>query len=336
MHTAAALRHWSQTVLAACGVPATDAAVAAEVLIRTNLRGIDTHGISRLPAYVAMLRAGEMNVRPDIRTTDQAGTLVMEADRALGQIAGMRAVRAGVEAAATRAVVSLSLRRTGHLGALGTLTVAAAERGMIAILMQNGPPIMGVPGASEPSMGNNPIAFSAPTAGGPPLVFDMATSAVAFGRIIDAARNKEPIPPGWALDETGAPTTDAAAALRGMLVPTGAFKGLGLSMLVEFLAGSLSGVHLDRLAPGRTLPPMFGAFLLVINPALLIGQDAFAAHRDAWIGRYKRSGPGMRYPGEHAAEVEAERTRTGIPLPASVIAQLTELGASVGVPWVAA
>lgn len=333
MYAPQALRSWTEKVLGACGIKATDAAVCADVLIRTNLRGTDTHGISRLPTYVGMLQSGEMNGNPDIRIEDRAGTIVMDADRALGQVAGTRAVQLAMRAAETRAVVALSIRKTGHLGALGVLAVPAAERGMIAVLMQNGPPFMALPGATKPSIGNNPIAFAAPTANGPPLVFDMATSEVAFGKIIDAARNKEPIPRGWAIDEKGETTTDAAAALRGMLLPTGAFKGLGLAMLIEYLAGSLSGVYLERLEPGRTLPPVFGGFLIVINPALLIEQDIFAAHRDAWLKRYKDSGKEMRYPGERAARVETERTRHGIPLPDAVVEQLTQLGKNVGVHW---
>ena len=101
-------------------------------------------------------------------------------------------------------------------------------------------------------------------------------------------------------------------------LPTGAFKGVGIAMLVECLAGSLSGVYIDRLEHGRTLPASFGGFVLVVNPSLLIGPDAFATHRDAWIGRYKASSKTIRYPGERAAEVEAERTRQGIPLPVTV------------------
>lgn len=333
MYQPQSLRHWSEQVLAACGVASADATVAADVLIRANLRGVDTHGISRLPAYVAMLKSKEMNVRPSIQVEDRAGTMVLDADRALGQIAGMRALELAIGAAATRAVVSMSIRRTGHLGALGVLVVQAAERGMIAVLMQNGPPIMGLPGATTPAIGNNPLAFAMPAADGPPLVFDMAASEAAFGKIIDAARNNLAIPPGWAIDETGAETTDATAAMRGMLLPTGTFKGVGIAMLVECLAGSLSGVLIDRLEPGRTLPPMFGGFLVVVNPSLLIGHDAFSAHRDAWLTRYKSSGKDIRYPGERAAQLEAERIRNGIPLPATVVQQLSQLGESVDAPW---
>lgn len=333
MYQFQSLQTWSQQVLVACGMDSADAAVGAQALIRANLRGIDTHGISRLPAYAAMLRSGEMNARPSIKVEDRAGTLVMEADRAFGQFVGMCAMKLAIEASATRAVVSMSIRKTGHLGALGVLAVEAADRGMIAVLMQNGPPIMGLPGATKPATGNNPLAFVMPAGSGPALVFDMAASEVAFGRIIDAARNNQPIPLGWAIDETGAETTDATAAMRGMLMPTGAFKGIGIAMLVECLAGSLSGVYLEKLEPGRTLPPSFGAFLMVINPALLIGQEAFAAHRDTWLDRYKASSKGIRYPGERAAQVEAERSRDGIPLPATVVQQLSQLGESVGARW---
>lgn len=333
MYAADDLKRWSEHVLVACGLPANDARDCAEVLVRTNLHGVDSHGISRLPAYVAMLRAGEMSIAPQVQVTERAGTLVVDADYALGQVAGPRALRLAIERAATQAVVTVVLRNIGHLGALGAIITPAAEQGCLALLMQNGPPMMGMPGSHAPGIGNNPLAFAAPTGHGAPFVFDMAASEVAFGKIIDAARSRQPLPAGWALNERGEPTTDAAEALRGMLLPTGGFKGVGLAMMVELLAGSLSGVLLDRLAPGKTLPRGFGAFLMVINPHLMIGKDAFAAHRDAWIQRYKASASGISYPGERSARVAQERGLKGIPLPPAVVAQLSEFGQGLGVPF---
>ena len=324
------LESWCARVFGAAGLTEADAVLAGAVLVRANLRGVDTHGVSRLPVYVDYLRRGEMRARPAMMVTECAGALVVDADGALGQVAGPYGVDLAVERAGWQAVVAVVMRGVGHLGALGVLALRAAERGMVAVVMQNGPPVMGLAGSRRAAIGNNPLAFAAPY-GGVPLVFDMAASQVAFGRVIDAARTGSAIPAGWALDAGGEPTSDAAAALSGMLLPAGLHKGIGLAMLVECLAGSLSGVAQPPLAPGRTLPAAFGAFLLVVNPVLL--APGFAAHMGGWLATYAGSGEGARYPGERAAEIEAARRAGGLELPAAVVAELTRMGAALGTPF---
>jgi LDH2 family malate/lactate/ureidoglycolate dehydrogenase len=331
---AAALRGWVASVLEASGVQRADALLAGRELVRANLRGVDSHGISRLPIYARLLRSGTMNPQPDTVVEERLGVVHLHADRGLGQVAGVRAVNEAIGRLQGQASCTVVLHRVGHLGALGVLAAQLADAGMLGLVMQNGPAIMGMPGATAPAIGNNPMAFGAPVRGGPPLVVDIASSQVAFGRIIDAARAGEPLAPGWALDATGTPTQDAAAAMGGMLSPAAGHKGIGLAMMVEMLAGSLSGVR-PAAMQGATLPGEFGGFLYALNPALIAA--GFAEHVAEWIGIYHGSGPGMRYPGERAAASEARREAEGVPIPARVLADLTTLAAELGLqPLVAA
>ena len=298
------------------------------MLVRANLRGVDTHGVSRLRIYARLLRDGVMNPVPDTRIEEAAGILHFRADRGFGQVCGPRAVDAALQWLQGQATCTVVLHDTGHLGALGVLAVQLAEAGILGLVMQNGPPIMALPGAAAAAIGNNPLAFAAPVPDGPPLVVDIATSEVAFGRVIDAVRTKQPLEPGWALDAQGQPTVDAQAALRGgMLTPAAAHKGIGLAMMVEALAGSLSGVRPEAMS-GATLPGGFGGFLYAINPALAAG-GGFAEHVRQWIGTYHAAGPDMRYPGERAAACEAERERDGVPLPQAVLDELDKLAVTL-------
>ncbi len=313
-------------------MPKDDAAIAAEALTDANLAGIDTHGVSRLVSYVARLQTGQLNLTPGFRLEEAAGALVFDADRALGQVGGRAAIDIAFQRAQTQAIVGMTIQRIGHLGALGFFTERLAQAGMLALLVQNGPPRMGLPGSRAPAIGNNPLAFSAPVSGGPALTFDIAASEAAYGKIIEAARSGLPIPGNWALDQSGAPTTDAKAALDGILLPAGQHKGIGLAMLVECFAGSLTGmIPRNAITPGEAVPAYFGGFLLVVNPDLIIGRAAFDAHMADWIRVYRDAGTGFRYPGERLSTVRKNRRLNGIPLSLPLYDALRALGKRVGV-----
>jgi len=161
-------------------------------------------------------------------------------------------------------------------------------------------------------------------ADGPPIVFDVATSEVAYGKLIAARHKKQALPEGWALDRSGQPTTDPRAGMEGILLPSGGAKGIGLAMLIEVLAGSLTGT---RPVFGEQI---FGAFLLVVDPAA--GHTGFAEHVAGWLATYAGSGPQARYPGQRAEAVRAERARSGIVLAGPLLATLQAIGAEAGLP----
>ena len=335
-YPASALSAWLGRAFAGTGVEPEAALGAARVLVRTNARGIETHGVARALVYVQKLKTGELNPRPQVRYEERHGVLHCHADAGLGQIVGMAAVDAALARAATAGFVPLVLHDVGHLAALGMFALRAAEAGMVAFVTQSTPPVMALPGSQGAAIGNNPIAFASPVAGRPPLVFDMAASGVARGNVLAARRENRPIPEGWAIDQQGRPTTDAEAALRGAMLPMAGYKGIGLAMMVECLAGSLAGATPPAMAGAKpgSAPSRVGAFLFVANPGLVAGQSAYDAHLAGWIATYKKAtGSSGRYPGERAAGLEQKRMAEGIPLAASVVAELRQVGELTGTPF---
>lgn len=347
-----ALRQWSQAILQAADVPAADALITAECLLRADARGVPTHGISRLASYVQKLATGEVNPQPAIVVQAQAGILTVEADGALGQVAARLGLERGLEMLQRHAVVVCQLRECGHLGALGMLALQAAEAGALAIVAQRTPPLLSMPGLQGPVVGNNPLAFACPVAGQPPLVVDMASSVAARGHILLRARKGEAIPEGWAVDEQGEATTDAQAALAGSLLPSGGHKGLALAILVEMLAGAMtafeSSVQRVGSEPRVTTHGAVGrqnACLLLFNAHALAPQTLpheaqptmAARYMCAWTESYlARGGPSARLPGQRGHALEVLAMRSGIAVPDALHQELQDLGSRLGCPLPAA
>lgn len=327
------LQDWASQVLQKCGVHQAQAEVTAHALVRTSLRGIDTHGIARLPSYIERLKVGEFNAKAQPTVASQNGLLRCYGDDGLGQVVVDQAMRASMQQAQHSAVVACSIEACGHLGALGVLLLPAVEAGLVAFLCQQTPPIMALPGARTAAIGNNPLAFAAPVNGKPPLVFDTALSAAARGHIVDAARESGgAIPADWALDSHGQPTTDPQAALAGMLQPMAGYKGLGLAMLVQCLAGSLCSTppRANAVASSGSAGHL-SAFLLLINPSLANSAEMFAVHTDAWLHGIASSSSDARYPGERQHRCELLRQREGIPLPEGLANELLGVSIQTGV-----
>ena len=325
-----ALTDWLSAFYCSLSLSQNDARRAAEVLVETNLVGVDTHGLARVPTYAGMFARGELNPAGKPVLTGESLLLGMDGGLALGQIAGPAAVQAGIAAARSRGASILTMSRSGHLGALGVLLRPVADAGMIGIMMQSGPPAMGMPGARTAVVGNNPLAFVAPVEGGPPIIVDIAMSTVAMGKLIEAARLGQPIPTGWGIDGEGNDTTDAAKALRGMLLPMSGHKGLGLALMVEVLAGALTGMR-PQFTPtpeGPRMPAAFGCFLLVIDPKSAIDESVFRNHIKEALALFRTPEGQLRYPGTGASATRAERLAHGVPLPAPLVATLGELGAA--------
>jgi LDH2 family malate/lactate/ureidoglycolate dehydrogenase len=317
---------WVHAVLRRVGLPGEDAALAAAALTDADRRGLAGHGLARLAAYVARLEAGDMNPAPRQRCVEDGGLLSIDADLGLGQVVGIRAIDVALARLDGRAAQIFLLRRAGHLGALGHYVRRAAEAGKVALLAQVSQPVMAPPGAARAAIGNNPVAFAAPMPDGPPLVVDLSLSRVARGNVLLAARDGTAIPPDWAIGRDGRPTTDPAEALLGAMLPMGDYKGLALAMMVQVLAGSLTG-STPRTAPGQGAAAEVGAFGIIADPARIIGQEAFDAHMADWTGHYlAATGAHGRLPGR--AE-PADRITPS----ASVLPELTALGARFGLPF---
>lgn len=335
-----ALRAWCASMLRTAGVLPHAAQLTAGYMLRTDARGIRTHGITRLASYLDKLDSGEVNAVPDLRVGHDSSGIILQADGALGQLAMQTALEQGLKRLREQSMVAVRIQACGHLGALGIYALEAAEQGAFCLLAQRTPALMGLPGFDAPVIGNNPFAYACPVAGRAPLVFDMACSVAARGHILLKARQGEPIPPGWALDEQGRPTTDARQALRGSLLPSAQHKGMGLAMLVECLAGGMAASPDSIAALGKPVDvPTAGAMgrqsalMLLLDPQQL-GHGMFDDYMYAWAQSYQRQGgESARLPGDRGVRLEAQVQESGLlPLHASLYQELAGLGAQRRLP----
>jgi LDH2 family malate/lactate/ureidoglycolate dehydrogenase len=338
-HTPASLERWTTAVFESCGMPPDDAALSARLLVRSELRGYATHGMTRVASYVERLASGAFNPRPAMTHRAAPGGIVLEADGAMGQVAGPLALELGRHALGRSASVLVVIRECGHLGALGIHALMAAEAGLFCVVGQRTPPLLAMPGFKAPAIGHNPIAFGCPMPQGGPLVFDIACSVAARGHILLAAREGRPIPEGWAVDADGVPTTDAKRALAGALLPMGGHKGVGIAMMVECLAGAL-GADAGASLPGRDRLPEAGAvgrqggFMWLVRPAAFGEPAAFGAAMAAWTDGYLDAGaPDARLPGSRGEALEARGRADGLALPPAIAAELAALGERLELPF---
>ncbi len=331
-YSAQALEHWTVLVYESCGVPHEDALQAAKLLVRSELRGYATHGLTRLASYTQRLQARDFNPQPNMQHRSFAGGIVLDADGAMGHVAGEFANRLARQALQTSSNVLVAIQSCGHLGALGVYALLAAEAGYFCVTGQRTPPMLAMEGFHGAAIGHNPIAFACPVPGKSPVVFDIACSVAARGHILMAARDGHAIPAGWALDENGHPTTDADAALKGALLPMGGHKGIGIAMMVECLAGALAATEASLAAEANRIPASGamgrqGAFLWMVNPGAFVQGDLFEAYMTQWIGRYQESGgEAAHLPGWRGAQLETGQRQHGVALPDTLVHELQALG----------
>jgi LDH2 family malate/lactate/ureidoglycolate dehydrogenase len=335
-----ALTGWAARVFETAGVCAVDAKVTAALLVRSDLRGVDTHGLSRLKSYLTRLTSGDFNPRPQIRIERRSTIWNIDGDGALGQVAGHLVIEESAKALRDQPMLWVNLREAGHLGALGMFALAAAERGFVCFLGQRTPPLLGLPGFHGRALGHNPFAFGAPVGGGePPFVLDMACSVAARGHILLAARAGEAIPETWAVTKDGQPTTNAAEAAEGMLRPTGDYKGMGIAMMIECLAAALSATAPSNADPIMYIPPdgairRQSAFFLFLSPALVDDQSAFLHYMQHWISFYREAGgEAAQIPGARGVKLEQSGLAAGLAYSPAVEDELIALGASLGQPF---
>lgn len=339
IHSIESLTHWTAQILESCELAPEDALRAAQLLVRSELRGYSTHGMTRLPSYVERLLAGDFNPHARLRHREFPGGVVLDADGAMGQIAGAHAVRLALLGLERSASVLVAVQSCGHMGALGVYALMAAEAGAMCLVGQRTPPLLAMEGFTGAAIGHNPIAFSAPAQGDSPIVFDIACSVAARGHVLLAAREGHDIPAGWALDPQGRPTTDAQAALAGSLLPMGGHKGIGIAMMVECLAGALAATA-ESFAPEWQHVPTSGAmgrqsaFVWMVKPQAFAPQPLLGDYMHQWIDHYRHcGGEHARIPGQRGADQEQRGRREGLALPGSLVHQLEVLGARRQLPF---
>ncbi len=325
-------------------VPAEQARTIAHLLVEADLRGVDSHGAHLMSMYASRLASGDIAPATEVsRLSDDGSCVHLDGGLGFGQIAGLEAARVAVQRAREHGVAVVAVRESTHLGALGAYTSRIAEEGCIALCVQNGPTFVPPFGGVTALFSTNPLSYAVPTGEEPTIVYDVATTAVAGNKVLLAKkRGDKTIPAGWAADDQGRPTTDAASASVRHLQWFGGHKGFGLALLVELLAGVLAGSSFGTTE--RTASPLHGdvrvakGFVFIaIDPSRFAPLPDFRRAVDTLI-REVRGGEraaGVQriwLPGEPEHERSRQRARDGIPLPAALVEELNGLAAAVGAP----
>ena len=334
------LREFAGRILRAAGLAAGDAQATADCLILANLRGVDSHGVLRLMQHVKTLGAGNVNPRPDVHVLRRRGaTAIVDADGGYGFRPSLLAVEVAIELAGGLGVGVVGVRNSHHFGMAAIYTLRAAEAGFIGLVTTTGGPILAPPGGVRTVVGNNPITCAVPRRPPqPPICLDMALSQVAFGKVRLAAAEGRPIPPGWAYDAQGRPTTDAAEALRAqMLAPVGDYKGYGLAVIAELLAGVLTDSPFAQDADGHGLREGgCGHFVLALDLTHFLDRSRFYDGVERLVAQIKavplaEGSPGVYLPGEPEWNTMQVRQREGIPISEELAEQLAALAGQLGV-----
>jgi ureidoglycolate dehydrogenase (NAD+) len=341
LFTADGLRGFCVACFEKVGLSPVDATVTADNLIFANLRGVDSHGVIRLKVYIDRLRAGgfQAQATPQIIAQQESSALI-DARQGMGQVAALAAMKLAIAKAAKTGVAFVSVRNSNHFGASAFYALRAIEHGMIGLAATNAGPTMAPTGGRAGRLGNNAFAVAVPAGNFPPLVLDMATGAVAWGKIFVAQQEKRKIPMTWALDKNGVPTDDPeAAADQGLIQPVGGYKGYGLSLLIDILSGVLSGggfsTHIRTLYQQIESPAQVAHTCAALRIDAFLPLAAFHRRMDEIIELMRScpTAPGVErifVPGEIEHETEKRRRVEGIPLNAELQRELRSLAADLG------
>lgn len=332
------LRRFVSGLLVAAGLSEPHARIVSDCLVHANLRGIDSHGVARLPHYLQRIEGGSINPRPALgfeRLAPAAGRL--DADHALGHLAMDHAADRAIELAREAGAGWVALANSSHCGALSFFGLKIAEAGMIGLAFTHVDPMVIPFGAAEPFCGTNPICIAAPGPEGQSLCLDMATSVTPWNSIANAAMEGVPIPTGWAVDEAGQETTDPNQVRAVM--PVGGYKGSGLGLMIDVLCAMLSnspfGPNIPRMYGDPTEQRRLGGLIGAIDIRTFLDPQRFEQRIGELLQQWsalRPSTPGQRvlWPGEPELITARHRARHGIPLGVRLIEQFDQLADAAG------
>jgi len=323
-----------------CGMPAGHAALVADTLMRADLRGVHSHGVLRVPDYVhKLLEGGVEPAASPLVEKDAGAALLIDGGNSMGQIGAAFAMRQAIARAHSTQVAAAAVRGSNHCGAMAYYAMLALPEDMIGIAATNALPTMAPWGGVEKLLGINPLAVAIPAGEFPPIVFDAAFSAASHGKIRVYQQKGLAIPQGWSCDGEGRPTTDAAAALEGLLQPIGGYKGMGLALVMGILSAVLSGAsfgtQLGNMVEGAR-PGADGHFFLALRVGAFEDAARFRRRVDEIIRqiRASRRAPEVErifLPGEMEVETERRYRREGIPLNRATLAGLGATATRLGI-----
>jgi LDH2 family malate/lactate/ureidoglycolate dehydrogenase len=326
------LHHFIRKIFLRNGLSEEHAETASYALVKANLRGVDSHGVARVPMYCERLRLGVANPQPKITVSRVASAVALvDGDDGLGLIVGKRGMAEAIDIAREFGIGLVGVKRSGHYGMAALYILQAIEAGCIGFAFTNASPALPVWGGRDKFLGTNPFAAGAPTSGISAFVLDMACSVIARGKLKFAAQRGEPIPEGLALDRHGCPTTDGKEAFEGVVLPFGGLKGAALSLLMDVLSGVLTGAafggEVRNPFTGLQGPQGTGHFFIALKADLFMPLDAFKQRMQTMAKRVKAQTLAegfeeIQIPGEPEQRTETARLKNGIPLTPDVIAAL--------------
>ena len=341
--SSAALRDFGATIFERLGLHEPDARIIADCLVKANLRGLDSHGVARIPIYAKRLRLGLVNPKPDLQPRQVAASAShLDGQDGMGMVVGVTAMDAAVALGRDAGVGLVGVSRSTHYGMAAYYVLQAVAHDFIGFAFTNSSPGMAPYGGRRPILGVNPLAVGVPAGSRPAIVLDMAMSVIARGKMRLAAVHGEPIADGLGVDAQGRPTTDGMQVFGGGAVwPFGGPKGSALAIWMEIMGGVLTGAafaaEMKSLYEDFSGPQRIGHVFMAIRPDLFMPMAAFKQRMDTMIERLKASEPAegvdeVLMPGEPEARRERERLRTGVPLSAQVLTSLEAEAAELGVP----
>lgn len=348
------LKQFMHEALTSVGVPSADADIVVEILIASDLRGIESHGIGRLKMYIDRIQDGRQQPTTNFEILQESpGTALIDGHHGMGHVISYKAMNLALEKAEKVGIAAVAVRNSTHFGIAGYYPQMAIQRGMAGLAFTNARPSISPTFGKDPLLGTNPIAFGVPTDEECPFLLDMATSITQRGKIEVAARKKKPIPEGWAIDMEGNPVTDPEKLLKmfgekaASLLPLGGateelagYKGYGLAVMVEILSSAFSGgpfgwglVGVDP--QGNKIPFSLGHFFMAINISHFIPLDEFKKIAGNIIRSMRNSGklPGrdrIWTAGEKEFENEKHIPGEGVPINDDLAAEMKGLVESLG------
>ncbi len=326
------------------GVPADDAGIVADLLVRSDLRGVETHGVTRLPIYIQRLQKGFVRKKAEIAVVKEKGpTALFDAHGSMGHVAAFRGMEKAIKKAEEYGLGWVTVKDSGHFGVAGLFPMMAVKKDFIGYIVSNSAPMMFPWGGRERIIGNNPLAYAFPADRYQPIVLDFSLSVVSSGKLILSRKKGEKIPLGWSFDRNGLPTEDPYEGYEGggSLAPVGGHKGYGLVLAHEMLTAILSGGKWTKTIKSLYEEDKSGIqgtchSFMALDPECFIGRHQFKQNVDAYMKTIKESAKAagtdeILVPGEPEYRSEVRFHKEGIPLAANTVKELTALGHSLGI-----
>jgi LDH2 family malate/lactate/ureidoglycolate dehydrogenase len=334
------LRDFATTIYAAAGMEQAEARLCADTLVQADLWGHQSHGVMRLSWYAARLKAGVCNpkAQPEL-VVDAGGIALIDGHDAMGQVLAARAAQEAVSRAKAHGIAAVGIQNSNHFGTALYFTLMAARQGCVAFLATNASPAMAPWGGRKKIVGTNPWSWACPAGSHPPMVLDIANTGVARGKVYLAKQKGQPIPEGWAINAAGAPTTDPAEAIEGIILPMAQHKGYAIALMMDMLSGVLTGSGFGANVAGpyqAERRSRAGQMMIALNIEAIQPLNEFNARMETLIAEIKavplaQGFAEVFYPGEIEARNDNQNRREGLLLPEDTIADLKRIAAEYAV-----